>query len=65
LGFGGMIGVLIGTSITTWAFNLSKNEKLTPSFEFVGNYKNCKIVKFSTTPTSNYDYFLDCPTPKN
>lgn len=63
-GFGGLIGVLIGITITNWAFYTASNQKPTPSFEEVGNYKNCKVVQFSPYTGSSPNYFLDCSTSK-
>ena len=64
-GFGGLIGTLIGVSITTWAFATANPKEPPQKFEEVDTYKNCVVIRYTPANSTHYHYFLDCSNETN
>lgn len=60
LGFGGLIGVLIGVSITCLAFETAHPKSPPKEFEVVKSYKDCDIVRYDPKGGLTH-YFLKFP----
>ena len=65
LGFGSLIGTLIGVSITTWAFSTANPKEPPQKFEVVDTYNNCEVVRYTPVNSARYHYFLDCANETN
>ena len=67
------IGVIIGASTVILAFYMVKPEPQQPdapksNFEVVDTYsyenRTCSVIRY-TTPSTSWEYFLDCKEVKN
>ena len=46
-GLGGLIGTLIGVTITCWAFSTVNPKEPSQKFEEVDTYKHCVVVRYT------------------
>lgn len=52
-----------GTLATAFIFDLTRTPLSVKKFEIVDKYNKCDVIRY-TTPSNDWEYFLDC-SPKD
>ena len=56
----GMIGITVGLFILFIALLPQSQNPSEQKFEVVDTYNGCDVVRYTSTLSGNYAYFLDC-----
>lgn len=55
----GLLVLSAGTLITAFIVDLTRPVDLSKKFEIVDTYNGCDVIRY-TTPSNDWQYFLDC-----